>query len=172
MPPEPLAFGDIVRVMTSAETVDRGIGGGVGMVVGVKVAPTATSIIGGGSPDEAVLVSLEEPMEESVLIASRLLEPTGETSEWEIVDGIADARGGNGEMESASHVRVRSTPETEKLGLAGLLGEVMGETIPSSSGVDEVVGGNDADYAVNAWFEERREQFWFHPDLLEPVPSE
>ena len=68
-----------------------------------------------------------------------------------------------------SRVRVRSTGETAELGLAGLVGEVMGETIPSSSGVEEIIGGSGVDYAINAWFDEKGEQYWFHPDLLEAV---
>jgi hypothetical protein len=114
-------------------------------------------------------VSLEEPVEGTILIAGRLLATTGETTEWEIVDGLAEARGGHEDTVEAERVRVRSTPETNRLGLAGLVGEVMGETIPSSSGVTEIVGGTDSDYAINAWFEKRREQHWFHPDLLEPT---
>jgi hypothetical protein len=165
------SFGDIVRVREVPESVEQGIAGGIGMVVGVNVRVNALEpeIVGGGELADAVLVSLEEPVEESVLIAGRLLEPTGETAGLEIVDGLAEARDDYEDTVGADRVRVRSTPETERLGLAGLVGEVMGETIPSSSGVAEVIGGAAADYAINAWFEERREQYWFHPDLLEPA---
>lgn len=164
-----LAFGDIVRVVEATETSERRIAGGIGMVVGVRIASASETIVGGGSLEDAVLVSLEEPVEETVLIASRLLEATGDTSEWEIVDGLAEDRADYEEAALAERVRVKATPETEALGLAGLVGEVMGETKPSSSGVQDIVGGDAADYAINAWFEERREQFWFHPDLLEPA---
>jgi hypothetical protein len=160
------SFGDIVRVVEARETSKRGIAHGVGMVVSVNVT-SADGVVGGGELADAILVSLEEPVEETVLIAARLLDATGEMSEWEVVDGLADARGDYEDTVAAALVRVRSTPETDRLGLAGLVGEVTGETIPSSSGVEEIIGGATADYAINAWFEDRREQFWFHPDLLE-----
>lgn len=165
----PVAFGDIVRIVDAEETSARGIGGGVGMVVSVNVASASDEIVGGGRIEEAVLVSLEEPVVETVLVAGRLLEATGEATEWEIVDGLAEARNDHEEVASAALVRVRSTPETDVLGLAGLVGEVMGETKPSSSGVGGIVGGDGGDYAINAWFDDRREQYWFHPDLLEPA---
>jgi hypothetical protein len=170
----PLVFGDIVRVVEAEETSARGIAGGVGMVVGLRVAPGSGTIVGGGRIEDAVLLSLEEPVEETVLIASQLLEPTGETAEFEfeIVDGLVDVRSDHDEVAAAAFVRVRSTPETEALGLAGLSGEVMGETRPSASRVEDIVGGDGADYAINAWFEERREQYWFHPDLLEDAPNQ
>jgi len=57
----------------------------------------------------------------------------------------------------------------EALGYAGLTGEVMGETMPSSSGVTGIVGQTNEDYAINLWFEEREEQVWFAPHLLEPA---
>ena len=44
-------------------------------------------IIGGGDLTAAVLVSLDEPHPDSILIASRLLEATGEKANWEVVDG-------------------------------------------------------------------------------------
>ena len=65
-------------------------------------------------------------------------------------------------------VRVRQTPATQAAGLAGLVGEVYGETMPSVTGV-EVIGELKEDYAVNVHFEERGGQFWFHPDALEFV---
>jgi hypothetical protein len=65
-------------------------------------------------------------------------------------------------------VRVKRTPETERLDLAGLTGPVFGQTIPSTSAVD-VVGTPKNDYAINVYFEERDQQFWFADDLLELV---
>jgi hypothetical protein len=167
---EPFEFGSIVRVADNPQTRERRIAGGVGMVVAVGV-PSGSDlgdVVGVTPREQLVHVSLEEPREEVVLIAPALLEATGEVSELEIVDGLADHRSGHEATVAADLVRVRVTAETERLGLAGLVGEVMGETIPSSSGVSEVVGGGEEDYAINAWFEERQEQFWFAPGLLEP----
>lgn len=64
-------------------------------------------------------------------------------------------------------VRVRSTPLTEQLGLSGALGQVFGLTIPSKSDVDQIIGDSKQDYAINVFFEDRKEQFWFREDLLE-----
>ena len=46
------------------------------------------------------------------------------------------------------NVRVVSTPLTVSLGLAGLTGQVYGETSPSVTGV-EAVGETSKDYAIN-----------------------
>jgi hypothetical protein len=62
-------------------------------------------------------------------------------------------------------VRVRPTPETVPLGLAGLVGQVYGETRPSVTGV-EVIGGTAADYAINVAFPDRADTLWFSPDGL------
>jgi hypothetical protein len=67
-----------------------------------------------------------------------------------------------------ARARVRTTPETEALGLAGLCGPIFGETRPSSSGVD-VIGHVTDDYALAVHFESRDETRWFAPDLLEHV---
>jgi hypothetical protein len=64
------------------------------------------------------------------------------------------------------HVRIRSTPLTRKLGFADLLGNVHGQTKPSFTGID-VIGEAEADYAMQVFFEERREEFWFAPSLVE-----
>ena len=65
-----------------------------------------------------------------------------------------------------AQARIRSTPETEALGLAGLSGPVFGETRPSSSGV-AVIGNASHDYAIAVHLEARGETLWFDPDLLE-----
>lgn len=44
---------------------------------------------------------------------------------------------------------------------------MFGETIPSSQALDPQSGKTDADYAVNVHFEERDEQVWFAPELVE-----
>lgn len=66
------------------------------------------------------------------------------------------------------NVRVRPTPETESLGLAGAIGQVYGETTPSVTGV-EVVGelGDDRAFAVQ--FDDRADGVWFGADALDLV---
>ncbi|HLX31798.1 MAG TPA: hypothetical protein VKR79_03400 [Gaiellaceae bacterium] len=86
----PLAFGDVVRVVEADETAERGIAGAVGMVVGVRFGTIETAIVGGGGLEDAALVSLSEPVEETVVIARRLLESTGEIGEFEVVDAPPD----------------------------------------------------------------------------------
>jgi hypothetical protein len=66
------------------------------------------------------------------------------------------------------NVRIRPSPETESKGLAGLVGNVYGQTTPSVSGV-EVIGELTSDYAINVFFEDRHESFWFAPSLVEFV---
>jgi hypothetical protein len=65
------------------------------------------------------------------------------------------------------NVRIVSTPATDALGLSGKLGVVHGFTTPSATGV-EVIGHNE-DYALNVYFEDRAEGFWFADDLVEFV---
>ncbi len=64
------------------------------------------------------------------------------------------------------NVRVRALPETEARGVAGLCGQVYGETMPSVTGVS-VIGQVTRDYALNVHFEGRTETLWFAPELLE-----
>ena len=66
------------------------------------------------------------------------------------------------------NVRIRSSPETESKGLAGLIGQMYGQTTPSVTDV-EVIGELTSDYAINVFFEDRNESFWFAPALLEFV---
>jgi hypothetical protein len=63
-------------------------------------------------------------------------------------------------------VRVCKAPETTALGIAGLEGDLYGFTTPSVTGV-VVVGDAPDDYALYVFFRERKEGFWFRPDLLE-----
>jgi hypothetical protein len=63
-------------------------------------------------------------------------------------------------------VRIRSSTETESKGVAGLTGQVYGQTTPSVSGV-EVIGETTSDYAINVFFEGRDESFWFAASLVE-----
>jgi hypothetical protein len=66
------------------------------------------------------------------------------------------------------NVRVRDTEITRAKGVAGLVGPVYGETVPSVTGAD-VIGETTGDYAINVYFEERDELLWFSPNLLEFV---
>lgn len=63
-------------------------------------------------------------------------------------------------------VRVKTNPETDRLGLSGKLGHVYGFTTPSSTN-PTVIGKLCEDYAVNVYFEDTREQLWFAAQLLE-----
>jgi len=63
-------------------------------------------------------------------------------------------------------VRIRESPETLAVGVAGLEGEVYGFTTPSTTGV-QVIGGAPDDYALNVSLTPTDATLWFHPDLLE-----
>lgn len=65
-------------------------------------------------------------------------------------------------------VRIVSTPETERAGLAGRVGNVAGETQPSVSGV-EVIGGTGDDFALDVRFEGSGRSHWLALDLVEFV---
>jgi hypothetical protein len=67
------------------------------------------------------------------------------------------------------NVRVRDTEVTRASDVAGLVGTVYGWTVPSSSGVEEVIGEIPDDFAVNVHFEERDASLWFALGLLEFV---
>jgi hypothetical protein len=54
------------------------------------------------------------------------------------------------------NVRVRATSLTQELGLAGMSGQVYGETTPSVTNV-EVIGELREDYAINVFFDARKE---------------
>jgi hypothetical protein len=66
------------------------------------------------------------------------------------------------------NVSVRSTPETQSHGIAGLRGQIYGETTPSVSGV-AAIGPLRTDYAISVHFEDRKESVWLSPDLVEFV---
>lgn len=74
----------------------------------------------------------------------------------------------NQQISFGDNVRVRSSTETQAMGVVGLVGQVYGETTPSVTNI-EVVGDVTDDYAINVFFEERGESIWFAPDLLEFV---
>jgi len=66
------------------------------------------------------------------------------------------------------NVRIRRTPETERLGIAEAIGNVYGETTPSETGV-EVIGELVSDYAHQVYFESLKKSYWFAPEMLEFV---
>jgi len=65
-------------------------------------------------------------------------------------------------------VRIRSTVETERLGLDGRSGLVHGWTTPSDTGV-QVIGSVANDRAFSVKIEGQNEPLWLDPDLLELV---
>ena len=69
----------------------------------------------------------------------------------------------------ADIARIRNSPETEALGLAGLEGEVYGHTKPSSSGVTDIIGVLTDDFAINVNFDTLDKQYWFAAHLVEFV---
>jgi hypothetical protein len=66
------------------------------------------------------------------------------------------------------NVRVRATPLTHELELADMVGQVYGETTPSVTNV-KVIGEIQEDYAINVFFDDQKESFWFAPELLELI---
>ena len=69
------------------------------------------------------------------------------------------------------NVKILSSDKTDELGLSGKIGEVLGETSPSSTGVS-FIGDDKDDYVINVAFEEPNAEYWFVPDLLELVVEE
>jgi hypothetical protein len=70
-----------------------------------------------------------------------------------------------------THVRVRSAPETDAIGAAGRVGIIVGESVPSSSGVS-VVGPAPDDFALAVMFDDNDDALWFRPELLEIIEQE
>lgn len=66
-------------------------------------------------------------------------------------------------------VRVRATEETRARNVAGLVGQIYGETRPSAGVVTDVIGRSGTDHAFNVQFDDRAETLWFSPELLELV---
>lgn len=66
------------------------------------------------------------------------------------------------------NVRILRTAETERLGIADMIGNVYGETTPSDSKV-EVIGKLETDYAVNVYFDMLDVSYWFATQMLEFV---
>lgn len=66
------------------------------------------------------------------------------------------------------NVRIKETPETQALGIAGRLGNIYGFTTPSVTRVD-LVGSKVEDLAYSVNIEELNKQFWLAPELIEFV---
>jgi hypothetical protein len=66
------------------------------------------------------------------------------------------------------NVRIRRSPETERLGIAETIGNVYDETTPSDTNV-EVIGQLRSDYALNVYFDSLKKGYWFAPEMLEFV---
>jgi len=66
------------------------------------------------------------------------------------------------------NVKILSSTETKELGLSGKVGQVYGETTPSSTSV-EVIGVILNDYAINVFVDELKESYWLAPELLELI---
>ena len=63
-------------------------------------------------------------------------------------------------------IRVRRSAVTEGAGIAGLGGQIYGETVPSLSGA-QVLGSCPDDFALNVYIEERGLDFWLAPEHVE-----
>jgi|GEM_PF-1467179 len=66
------------------------------------------------------------------------------------------------------NVRIRSTPETEAVRIAGAPGSVSGFTTPSVTNV-EVIGTLQDDYALAVSIDTTGETYWLPPELVEFV---
>jgi hypothetical protein len=66
------------------------------------------------------------------------------------------------------NVRVRQTPEAVRRGLAGLVGQVFGDTTPSVTDV-EVIGDRNVDKAYNVSIEGQSADLWFAPEQIELI---
>lgn len=63
-------------------------------------------------------------------------------------------------------VRIKGSPETDRLGLSGKIGHIYGFTTPSVTN-PSVIGDLREDYALNVYFEDTRQQLWFAHQLIE-----
>jgi hypothetical protein len=64
------------------------------------------------------------------------------------------------------NVRVKDEKIAKELGVAGLIGNVSGETTPSVTNV-EIIGELKNDFAFHVLFDELNKGYWFAPELLE-----
>ena len=64
------------------------------------------------------------------------------------------------------NVRIKQCSLTEQIDVAGLIGNVTGETRPSVTSV-KVIGELKNDFAFYVLFDELNKGYWFTPELLE-----
>lgn len=67
-------------------------------------------------------------------------------------------------------VKIKQSPETIEKGFAEKTGEVYGHTTPTVTGV-EVIGKTEKDFALNVYFEDLKESFWFDESLIEQLDN-
>jgi hypothetical protein len=67
-------------------------------------------------------------------------------------------------------VRIKRTPETEGKGLADKEGVVYGHSTPSMMDI-EVIGKTKNDFAINLYFEDLEDSYWFDEGLIETVDN-
>lgn len=67
-------------------------------------------------------------------------------------------------------VKIKKSPETEALNFANKIGIIYGSTTPSVTGVS-VIGNSKDDSAINVYFDDLNESFWFNEDLLEEIDN-
>jgi len=84
----------------------------------------------------------------------------------EILPLLQDTIQRMGKIDFGDTVRIRSTAQTEGLGLAGRTGVVYGITKPSITGV-QVIGSVASGRAFAVKFEGRKDALWFDPNLVE-----
>jgi hypothetical protein len=70
---------------------------------------------------------------------------------------------------SQALVRIRAIPETTALGLAGLVGEVYGWSVPSSTGVSPIIGPVPSDFVISVYLADRGEQVWIAPEWTDDM---
>ena len=63
-------------------------------------------------------------------------------------------------------IRIKASPETDRLKLTGKIGSYYGFTTPSVTGVD-VIGDLGEDFAASVFFEDTGDQLWFADSVLE-----
>jgi hypothetical protein len=88
-----------------------------------------------------------------------------------VVDGLAPFRDQYG-VGFGDGARIRSTPETEEAGFAGMVGYVLGETIPSQGPIEgaPIIGKTNVDFALYVDFDEHGGA-WFDPEVVERAPE-
>lgn len=69
-----------------------------------------------------------------------------------------------------NNVRIKRTPVTEAKGLADKVGEIYGQTTPSMMDF-EIIGNLKEDFALNVYFEDLQESFWFAEELIEHLDN-